>query len=96
MVNIRLAAIGKRTKLAFPALPRTATAMPARERKVYFASAERPEACPVYRRADLGAGIEIAGPALVQEHGTTTVLFAQDRCRVADSGELIITVGASS
>ena len=47
----------------------------------------------VYRRDKLGAGTEIAGPALIQEHGTTTVLFEHDNCRVADSGELIIVVG---
>ena len=33
--------------------------------------------------------------ALIQEHGTTTVLFAQDALTVAPSGELIITVGAA-
>ena len=41
------------------------------------------------------AGSEIAGPALIQEHGTTTVLFEQDTCTVAPSGELIIAVGAA-
>ena len=32
------------------------------------------------------AGAEIAGPALIQEHGTTTVLFENDRCKVARVG----------
>jgi len=32
------------------------------------------------------------GPALVQEHGTTTTLFTGDRCRVAATGELVIEV----
>jgi len=49
--------------------------------------------CPVYRRPALAAGARIDGPAIVQEHGTTTVLFAGDRCSVAPSGELIIEVG---
>src|SRR5216684_4074606 len=93
MVNIRLAAVGKRTKLAFPAVGRTAAATPASRRKAYFASAAEPVVCPVYRREDLGAGAEIVGTALIQEHGTTTVLFDDDRCQVAASGELIITVG---
>ena len=35
------------------------------------------------------------GPAIVQEHGTTTVMFAGDRCTVAPTGELIITVGGA-
>jgi N-methylhydantoinase A len=46
------------------------------------------------RKADLAAGARIAGPALIQEHGTTTVLFESDVCTVAPSGELIIAVGA--
>ena len=93
MVNIRLAAFGKRPKIAFPALGKSARPKPARQREAYFVRADQPFVCPVYRREDLGAGAEILGPALVQEHGTTTVLFAGDRCRVAESGELIIAIG---
>ncbi len=95
MVNIRLAAVGQRTKLAFPTVDPGAVATPAGEREAWFASAEAPVRCPLYRREALGAGAEIVGPALVQEHGTTTVLFAGDRCRVAPSGELIIQVGGA-
>jgi N-methylhydantoinase A len=95
MVNIRLAAVGQRTKLAFPTVDPGAVATPAAEREAWFASAEAPVRCPLYRREALGAGAEIVGPALIQEHGTTTVLFAGDRCRVAPSGELIIQVGGT-
>jgi N-methylhydantoinase A len=49
----------------------------------------------IYRRQDLRAGAQIPGPALIQEHGSTTVLFEHDQCRVAASGELIIAVGAA-
>jgi len=48
---------------------------------------------PVYAREALGGGSVIDGPALIQEHGTTTVLFATDRCTVAPSGELVVAVG---
>jgi N-methylhydantoinase A len=95
MVNIRLAMIGKRQKLTFPALAETAGAKPAREREAYFSDARKPVSCPVYQREALGAGNQIAGPALIQEHGTTTVLFQRDTCVVAPSGELIITVGGA-
>jgi hypothetical protein len=44
----------------------------------------------------LSAGAHIAGPALIQEHGTTTVLFERDACVAAPSGELIIDVGGAS
>jgi N-methylhydantoinase A len=93
MVNIRLAMIGKRAKLTFPPVPATASATPARQREVYFTDARKPLRCPVYQREALGAGNRIAGPALIQEHGTTTVLFEQDACTVAPSGELLISVG---
>ena len=95
MVNIRLAAVGKRSKLAFPAVDQAMPATPAGQRTAYFANAAQAVTCPLYRREDLGAGAEIVGPALIQELGTTTVLFKDDRCRVAQSGELIITVGAA-
>jgi N-methylhydantoinase A len=63
------------------------------EREVYFSDARKPQRAKVYRRDQLGAGAKIAGPALIQEHGTTTVLFEHDACEVAPSGELIIAVG---
>ena len=94
MVNIRLGAIGKRPKLSFPSLASGGRAAPSGERKAYFTSARSRSTAKVYRREDLSAGAEIAGPALIQEHGTTTVLFEHDQCRVADSGEMIITIGA--
>ena len=93
MVNIRLAAIGKRPKLAFPGLAAAGAAAPSGERSAYFSSAGKPVTAKVYQRDHLGAGVHIAGPALVQEHGTTTVLFEHDACKVAASGELIIEVG---
>jgi N-methylhydantoinase A len=92
LVNVRLAAIGARPRLEFPSLARGAAPRPETRRAVYLGG-RAPVDCPVYRRPALPAGAEIAGPAIVQEHGTTTVLFAGDRCNVAPSGELIIDVG---
>ncbi len=93
MVNIRLAAIGKRPQLSFPRLGRRAAAKAALHRDVYLGDGRKPVSCPIYQRGDLGGRARIRGPALIEEHGTTTVLFAQDRCTVAPSGELIIDVG---
>src|SRR5262249_28747282 len=95
MVNIRLAVVGKRPRLKFPRVKRGAKVLPARRRSVYFTDTRKAVACPVYEREKLGAGAGIAGPALIQEHGTTTVLFKGDACRVAQSGELIIAVGGA-
>jgi N-methylhydantoinase A len=81
--------------MSFPDLPDRGRgpAKPAGTREVYICDPRRPTMCPVYRRDWLGAASTIAGPALIEEHGTTTVLFATDKCVVAPSGELIITVG---
>jgi N-methylhydantoinase A len=62
-------------------------------RKVCLASADRFADCPVYARETLAAGAEIEGPALIEEYGSTTVMFAGDRARISASGEVIITVG---
>lgn len=93
VVNIRVAAIGKRAALAFPKLAETGPPLPERTRPVYLDDVKTPVVCPVYERAALGVGATFAGPAIVQEHGTTTVMFAGDRCTVAATGELVIEVG---
>ena len=51
-------------------------------------------ASQVLERASLAAGQVIQGPALIQEYGSTTVVFPQDSCTVAPTGELIISVQA--
>jgi N-methylhydantoinase A len=94
MVNVRLALIGKRPKLTFPK-KRAGKRPTPRRRPVYLGNADKPVSCPVYARDTLPAGARIAGPALIEEHGTTTVLYAGDSCRVAPSGELIIALGGS-
>jgi N-methylhydantoinase A len=94
MVNIRLAIIGKRPKLTFPK-KRGGKRPPPRRRPVYLVSTAKPVSCPVYARETLPPGTRVPGPALIEEHGTTTVLYAGDQCRVASSGELIIAVGGS-
>jgi N-methylhydantoinase A len=66
---------------------------PVRRRPVYLGNGGKPVACPVHARDALAAGARINGPALIEEHGTTTLLYPGDACRVAPSGELIIAVG---
>jgi N-methylhydantoinase A len=92
IVNIRLAAIGKRAKMKLPRLPAKRRAKPLRKMEVHLGDPAGPVSCPVYRREELGAGARLLGPALVREHGTTTVLFKGDACTVAKTGELVISV----
>ena len=95
MVNMRLAMTAKRPKLSFPRLAEAGGAVSSHRREVYLRDMRKPLPCPVYRRSELAAGCRMAGPALIQEHGTTTVMFEDDLCTVAASGELIITVAGT-
>jgi N-methylhydantoinase A len=92
VVNLRLAAIGKRPRLNFPKHTATGNATPVRTQMVTLHDIKTPQPCPVFERASLGAGMMITGPAIVQETATTTLLWPGDRCRVAETGELIIQV----
>ena len=49
--------------------------------------------CPTFRRDALKAGNRIAGPALVEEHASTTVLAPGDTLQVDRHGNLVITIG---
>ena len=94
MVNVRLSARGIRQKLEMPTVSRGAKPAPRTMRKVCLHDAERFEDCPVYARDSLPAGAEISGPALIEEYGSTTVMFAGDRAKVSPTGEIIIQLGA--
>jgi N-methylhydantoinase A len=50
---------------------------------------------PTYRRADLLAGNKIKGPALIEEHASTTVLMPGDTMTVDAYGNLVIRVGGA-
>ena len=63
------------------------------KRGVYFAELGRSLATPSYAREDLRARNRIAGPALIEEHASTTVLLPGDRLQVDEFGNLVIEVG---
>ncbi len=91
IVNARLAATSPSSTAVLPVSP------PGREqarigtRAVIF-NADAVD-CPIYRREALAPGQSIAGPAIVQEYASTTVLFPHDSAEVTASGELLIRVG---
>jgi N-methylhydantoinase A len=61
-------------------------------RPVYFRGAGGFVGTPTYARAALLAGNRIAGPALVEEHASTTVLGLDDTLEVDQFGDLVIAV----
>jgi N-methylhydantoinase A len=52
-------------------------------------------AAPTYRRAELLAGNKISGPALIEEHASTTVLMPRDKMTVDAWGNLVIAVAGA-
>ena len=89
LVNLRVQAVGvvHRPTLA-PAAGGSTDARSVDIRAVHFdgASVET----PIYRRDDLGAGASITGPAIIEEFGSTTVVFPAWQLRVDDFGNLIL------
>ena len=61
-------------------------------RRAYFPEAGGWVDATVYDRARLGAGEELAGPALVEEAGTTLVVGPAGRARVTETGNLVMTL----
>lgn len=91
IISGRVTAIGSIPK---PMLPRLAPAValaPDHRRAVYFRDGGWIET-PIYRRDDLGAGSVIAGPAVIEESGSTTLLDPGCRLSVSDHGLLTIAI----
>ena len=63
-------------------------------RAVYFAEAGDFVDCPVFRRDGLQAGNRINGPALIEEHASTSVAMPGDRVEIDDFGNLTIEIRA--
>ena len=64
------------------------------DRKVYFTSLGEFRSAPTFARGQLLAGNRILGPAIVEEHASTTVLLPGDALHVDAFGNLDIHVGA--
>jgi N-methylhydantoinase A len=95
VVSLRTAVIGRRRPVSLQGLialePAAAGgAVPAARRRAWFDGQWRDT--PVYRREQLGVGAELAGPAIVEQLDSTTVIEPGDRVRVDALGNLEITV----
>jgi N-methylhydantoinase A len=97
IVSLRSAVIGLMRKPPFERVA-AGDAEPAAEtfrgtRPVYFGEAGGFVDTPTYGRSLLEADNRIIGPALIEEHASTTVLLPGDRCEVDAYGNLVIAVG---
>jgi N-methylhydantoinase A len=95
IVNFRLAARG-RLKFTEPLAGGSAASgspAPVGERPVWFA-ADAPATARLYAREDLMPGHVVAGPAVIEQLDTTTLVFPGDRARVDAAHNLLIEVTA--
>ncbi|MDB5508734.1 MAG: hydantoinase/oxoprolinase family protein [Hyphomicrobiales bacterium] len=65
-----------------------------RTKNVYFRDAGAFVPTPVYERSKLRRGNEISGPALIEEHASTTVIQPGDTLTVDAFGNLLVSIGA--
>jgi N-methylhydantoinase A len=65
-------------------------------RSAYFPEAGGWTETTVYDRARLPAEFEFAGPAVVEEEGSTLVVGPSGRARVADSGNILVTIESTA
>ena len=94
-VNYRVRATVRAPKFTMKrAAPAVGPASDARigEREVYFDRASGMRPTPVYDRALLAPGHEIAGPAVVEQLDSTTVVYPGQSAAVDDYRNLVITV----
>ena len=94
VVAVRLTALGEPEPIALPRLPAAARPEPnparAGERSVYFDEAEGFVTTPIYRRERLLAGHRIAGPAVIEQMDSTTVILPGQDALVDAHGNLLI------
>ena len=90
VVSLRLTSVGAIRKPPARPLAHGGPAEPKETRPVYFAEASGFVDCPIYDRYALPAGATFAGPAIVEEFDSTTVVHPGFDVRVDDLGNLVI------
>ena len=88
VVNFCVSAFGMIDRPSIPELKKTGAPPQPASRQVYFDGAFRPT--PVFARTALGAGFKLDGPAVVEEFGSTTVVFPGQALTVDPHGILIV------
>ena len=90
IVNFRLTALGRLPLPEYAPVHEThAPVAPLGERMVYFEAEEAVEAA-LYDRASLQPGQTIAGPAVIDQLDSTTLVYPGDTARVDHAHNIII------
>lgn len=93
LVSCRVRAVGRVPKTVAPSHVGGPSVAEARidGRSVYFGPEEGWRDTPIYRRSALPVGVTIAGPAIIEEMSSTTVILAGQNAAVDAFGNIVIT-----
>jgi N-methylhydantoinase A len=94
IINLRVTAMRPESPPQLAAPDPADAPAPVEHRSVWF-DADGPVDCPILRRADLARGARLAGPAVVEEVDSTTLVFPGDALEVHPGGSLVLTIGAA-
>jgi N-methylhydantoinase A len=92
MLTFNVAAVGTRHTVELPRVEAGPAPEPIARRPVVFSADEGPLETAVYRRDDLPAGFELAGPAIVGQVDATTLIPPGAAARVDEHANLVIKV----
>jgi len=93
IINIRVIGVGRIDELAWPELEAAdGDPVPIVERDVVFDVGGRPLGCPtrIYDREQLRTGHRIAGPAIVEQYDTTTVIPPGLEAEIDRYGNIVV------
>src|SRR5690606_23020880 len=94
-VGGRLTAIGSMSAPPLRKHERNGTSVsPKGSHRIWFEEADGFVDAPIYDRAHLGPGVELAGPAVVVQLDTTTIVHPGQSVTVDDHANLLIATGA--
>ena len=91
LVNLKIKARVLPHASPLPKLEQREPAQPVAVREVIFVKGAS-EPTPVFRRTELAAEQVIAGPAIIEQMDSTTIIHPGDRCRIDALGNLIIDI----
>ncbi len=89
LVNLRLAVVGELDRIDIEPLANRAPGRPVGRRRAIFSLTGESDT-PIFRRDVLGVGQRIAGPAIVEQLDSTTLVYPGDSCGVDEWGNLLI------